>query len=118
MKAIAIALLSGLFSACAGPRAPVVSPPASAAVARVPTAVQTASNLLAVNQSYLKRGYQAVQSNGEVLYCRSEALTGSLFRSTVCHTDAQMQAADQNRRRVVDEIENAHGGECTIMKCN
>ena len=103
MRIIAIAILSAFIASCAGSPAPVV--------AGGPT------TLAAVNRSYVKSGYQVVHRNGELLYCRSEAVTGSLFRSTVCHTEAQMQAAEEIRRHAVDEISNAHGGECTILKC-
>jgi hypothetical protein len=105
MKTIAIAVLSGLIAACAtSPRAPVAD--------------QTARNSDVVNQSYLKNGYKVVHRNGQLLYCRSETVTGTLFRSTVCETDAQMKAAEQNRQNVVDELGKSHGGECTILKCN
>ena len=104
LKTIAAAVLSGLMAACA-------TPP------RAPVAEQTRS-AVAVNQNYLKGGYQAVQRNGQLLYCRSEALTGTLMRTTVCVTEAQMKAAEQNRQNVVDELGKHHGPECGTMKCN
>jgi hypothetical protein len=105
MKSIAIALLSGFIGACTTP-------------SHAPVAAQPALRADAVNQSYLKSGYKVAYRNGQMLYCRPEALTGTLFRTTVCKTDAEMKAAEQRRQNAVDELGKAHGGECTVMKCN
>ena len=105
MKRFAIMVLFGLIAACAAtPRAPVGDQPAQS------TDV--------VNQSYLKSGYKVAYRNGQLLYCRPESFTGTLFRSTVCKTEAQMSAAEQRRQNAVDELGKAHGGECAILKCN
>ena len=125
MKTFAIAVLCGLSAACTtSPRAPVVATGANtmevnskgivAAGAPVGTAVadQTAWNSEIVNQSYVKNGYRVAHRNGQLLYCRSQATTGTFFRSTVCKTDAQMKAAEHIRQDVVDEISRSHVGVC------
>jgi hypothetical protein len=105
MKTLAIAGLSGLIAACATSwRAPVVD--------------QTARTSEVVNQNYLKRGYQAVHRNGQLLYCRSETVSGTRFLSTVCETDAQLKAAEQTRQYGVDELRKSRSGVCTALKCN
>jgi hypothetical protein len=111
MKAIAMALLPGFIAACAEVHAPVIGGAETMVAAKEPQKAGV------VNQSYVKSGYEVVHRNGQLLYCRSEPFTGSLFRSTVCRTDAQMQAAEQTRQHLVDQIESAHGGECKIVKC-
>ena len=105
MKRFAISVLPGLIAACATP-------------SHVPVAAQPAQSTNVVNQSYLKSGYKVAYQNGQLLYCRPESLTGSLFRTTVCKSDAEMSAAEQRRQNAVDEIGKARGGECTILKCN
>ena len=105
MKRFAIIALSGLIAACATP-------------SRVPVAAQPVQSANVVNQSYLKSGYKVAYRDGQLLYCRPESFTGTLFRSTVCKTEAQMSAAEQRRQNAVDELGKAHGGECTILKCN
>jgi hypothetical protein len=105
IKSIAIAVMSGLIAACSTP-------------SHAPVPQQPARSTDVVNPSYPKNGYKVAYRNGQLLYCRSEALTGTLFRSTVCKTDAQMEAAEQRRQNAVDELGKAHGGECTILKCN
>jgi hypothetical protein len=112
MKAALITLLSGLIVGCVGPHAPAV-----AGGPKTMVAVEGPENSGVVNQSYVKSGYEVVHRNGQLLYCRSEPLTGSLIRSAVCRTNAQMKAAEQIRQHVVDELENAHGGECKLVKC-
>jgi hypothetical protein len=114
MKAIMIAVLSGLIGACATPsRFPVATAKANGTTAPE----QSAQTSDVVNQSYLKNGYKVVHQNGQLLYCRSEKITGTQFRNTVCRSDAQMRAAEEFRQHAVDEIENAHGGECAVLKC-
>jgi hypothetical protein len=132
MKTTAIALLSGLMAACAtqshvpaGADAlvdvkgnGVARAAGGPVIAAAAVGVQTAQGSDVVSQKYLKSGYRVVHENGQLLYCRSEAITGTLLRSTVCKTDAQLKAAEQMRQNVVDELGKPHGGECQILKCN
>jgi hypothetical protein len=130
-RTIAMAALFGLISACTtSPRAPVVAEradtiveikstgavtagaPVGIATAAAPVADQTVRNSEIADQSYLKSGYRVAHRNGQLVYCRSEAITGTLFRSTVCKTNAEMKAAEQIRQNVADELGKPHGGVC------
>jgi hypothetical protein len=66
MQRIAIVVLSGLIAACARP-------------SRVPAAGEGTPNPDVVKQSYVKNGYEVVQRNGQVLHCRPQAITGTVF---------------------------------------
>ena len=137
MKTIAMATLLGLIAGCTtSSHAPVVAAradtvaevnskdtvaaraPVGIATAAAPIANQTAPKPEVVDQSYLKEGYRVAHRHGQLLYCRSEKITGTLFQSTVCKTDAEMKAAEQSRQNVADELGKPHGGVCTIAKCN
>jgi hypothetical protein len=138
MKTIAMATLLGLIAGCTtSSRAPVVAAradtsseitskdavaaatPAGLATAAAPLANQTAPKPEVVDQGYLKKGYRVAHRNGQLLYCRSEAITGTLFRSTVCKTDAEMKAEEQYVQNVADVLGKPHGGVCANPpKCN
>jgi hypothetical protein len=48
----------------------------------------------------IKRGYKVVNTNGEVLYCRSDFATGSHIQTnTVCLTARQLDEKDQRTQR-------------------
>jgi hypothetical protein len=70
-----------------------------------------------VNQNYVKRGYKPVHRNGEILYCRSDTLTGTRFKNTVCLSAAQLQAADRNTQGTMDQMGKAGGLDCHVYKC-
>jgi hypothetical protein len=127
MRAIAIVILSGSLAACATqPNAPAagtglnskVSPQGSV-VATPPVGTTGApgdhpiDNANVVNQGYLKLGYKAVHVNGQLRYCRSEILTGTHLANTICLTDAQLKAAEQDRQAVVDQLGKAKSVQCT-----
>ena len=74
MQRIAILVLSALIAACAKP-------------SHVPAAGEGTQNPNVV-QSYAKNGYRVVQRNGQVLYCRPQAITGTLFCNTARFNNA------------------------------
>ena len=136
MKAIAIVVLSGLIAACASQHgAPVVaagahpgvdvkskgvvaaSAPIGTTIAAAPVADHSAENSGVINQSYIKSGYKAVRRNGQLLYCRSEVITGSLLPSTVCLTDAQMKATERNTQDMADQLNKSRSVDCRVYKC-
>lgn len=138
MRTIAIVVVLGSIAACATqPRPPAVAALAdpnskvtstgavaasahvgTTTIAAAPVADHPADDPNVVNQSYVKRGYKAVHRNGEMLYCRSETLTGTHFKNTVCLSDAQMQAADRNKQEAIDQMGKAGGVDCRVYKCN
>ena len=66
----------------------------------------------------LKHGYKAVHRNGQLLYCRSEILTGTHFKNTVCLTEAQVTASEREKQDVVDQLGKAGGVDCRVARCN
>ncbi len=51
----------------------------------------------------LKHGYKVVNSDGEVMYCRSDFATAShIQKNTVCLTAKQMDEIDQDNQRLLD----------------
>jgi hypothetical protein len=82
------------------PRAP---PPAVAAAA--PSSGPSDAELRA-------RGYRPASINGTRVYCRSEAVTGTSFRSTVCLTAAQLQAEQQQTRASLDTMDRVQPIDC------
>src|SRR5579859_7241149 len=100
MKTITLVLLSVLVAACATQRrAPAIGADPSSKVApagavaagapegatttsAAPAAAAQADNSSVVVQTAMKHGYKAVHRNGQLLYCRSEILTGTHFRNT------------------------------------
>ena len=138
MRAFAIAVVLCSIAACATqPRPPAVAAPADpspkvassgAAAASAPVGTTTgaaaavadhpADDPTVVNQKYVKRGYNPVHRNGEILYCKSETLTGTHFKNTVCLSAAQLQVADRNNQEAIDQMGKAGGVDCHVYKCN
>jgi hypothetical protein len=71
----------------------------------------------AVNQTLVKRGYQPRQLNGQLKYCRSQVLTGTHFRSTVCLTPDQISATDGNTKSDLNTLDRAGRSICPNNKC-
>ena len=115
----AAAALADPNSHVASPGAVAASVPVGTATgAAAPAADHPADDPTVVNQKYVKRGYSAVRRNGEILYCRSETLTGTHFKNTVCLSAAQMQVAERNDRESIDQLSKAGGVVCQANKCN
>ena len=51
----------------------------------------------------LNRGYKVVNTNGEVLYCRSDFVTASrIQKNTVCLTAQQLDDLDQRNQQTLN----------------
>ena len=75
---------------------PVPELPEKAAAAANKSDLQTLADAI-------KRGYQVVNTNGEVLYCRSDFLTGSrIQKSTVCLTAEQLDAIHLRNQQMLE----------------
>jgi hypothetical protein len=77
MRLVVLLTSVGLLCACAG------SPPPDAAT---------------VKDDYARRGYRPALVHGELLYCRSESVTGTQFPSAVCVSEQQIKDADAKTR--------------------
>jgi hypothetical protein len=136
MRTITLVLLSILIAACAARQRAAPTPGASLSSTTAPTgtvvatapAGTTATPATPVadhptdpnvpDPNILKHGYKAVHQNGQLLYCRSQILTGTHFQNTVCLTDAQVRASEHGKQEALDQIGKAGGVDCRVYKCN
>jgi hypothetical protein len=137
MKTIAFVILSGLIAACATqkhapPTAAVADPhlkiatdagaAASAPAGTIPVSVAPAADQAAdssnvVNENLVRHGFKPIHQNGQLLYCRSEVLTGTHFPQTVCLTEAQLRASERGRQQLMDTLNKGGGIDCSVIKC-
>ena len=135
MKTLGLLLLSVSIAACATQQHPTATgavpsstaAPTGAATASAPAgATPTSAALVAdhpadksnvVDPSILKHGYKPVHRNGQLLYCRSQILTGTHFQNTVCLTEAQVNASERERQDVLDQLAKSGGVDCHVYKC-
>jgi len=136
MRTITLVLLSILIAACAarhraaptpGASLSSTTPPTGAVVASAPAGTTPTPAAPVADQptdpnvpdpNILKRGYRAFRQNGQLLYCRSQILTGTHFPSTVCLTDAQVKASEHGKQEALDQISKSGGVDCRVYKCN
>ena len=82
-----------LIAACA--ETPTAKAPAGAATEHDLDAQRVAEAL--------KHGYKVTNTDGEVLYCRSDFVTGShIQKNTVCLTAQQLDDLDQRNQQTLD----------------
>jgi hypothetical protein len=125
LLAVQVSLLM-LFGCVAKPQAPAAnnavttanSTPAAIIPARSASVNSSTDNANpVVNQTLVKRGYQPRRLNGQLKYCRSQVLTGTHFRSTVCLTPDQISAADGNTKSDLNQLDRAGRSICPNNKC-
>lgn len=71
----------------------------------------------AVNVSLVKEGYRAQLRQGQVFYCRSEPVTGTMFHSKVCRTEAQVEALRRATKANSDELRQQPRFQCVGPEC-
>jgi hypothetical protein len=132
LLAVQVTLLM-LFGCVAKPQAPapnnavttanstpaaINSTPAAIAPARSASTNSSTDNPNpVVNQTLVKRGYQPRRLNGQLKYCRSQVLTGTHFRSTVCLTPDEISATDGNTKSDLNTLDRAGRSICPNNKC-
>jgi hypothetical protein len=89
-----------------------------AATSAVTPARSSTSDQAEIDQSLLERGYRPRRLKGQLLYCRSQTLTGTHFSNTVCLTEAQIKANDQNTQSELDTMSRAGRAVCPNNSCN
>jgi hypothetical protein len=72
----------------------------------------------AINQTLVKRGYQPRRLNGQLKYCRSQVLTGTHFRSTVCLTPEEISVTDGNTKSDLNQLNRAGRSICPNNTCD
>lgn len=106
-----------LWGCAAGPAAPArVANAAGTGAASSPSAPLGADGA-AVDPSLVQRGYHPRMVNGELKYCRSETVTGSLFSSMVCLTKTDIKAREDNAQNSIGMAHRGDGG-CAKTPCN
>jgi hypothetical protein len=142
MRTITLVLLSILIAACAArQRAPIAgaspssqaAPEATVAASAPPGATPTPAGTTPTpaatvadhpsdpnvpDPNILKHGYKAVHQKGQLLYCRSQILTGTHFQNTICLTEAQVKASEHGKQEALDQLGKAGGADCRVYKCN
>jgi hypothetical protein len=66
----------------------------------------------------VKRGFRPVQRQGQLLYCRTQIITGTHFSNKVCLTQAQIMAIDENTKKNLDTINRAGRAACPLESCS
>lgn len=69
-----------------------------------------------VDPSLVKAGYRVLKRNNQVLYCRSETITGQRIATQVCLTAAQIQTEKQNVTKARDLMSQG-GNRCVKPAC-
>ena len=136
VKATRVGLFIGaaaLTAACATrehvpPTPPGSSNPARTNVTESPlpstssaAAAKTASASYEVepaNQDLIKRGYRLKRINGELLYCKTQVLTGTHFTNTLCLTEARLKALDLDTQSSKDRMGRQTQAPCPLAACN
>jgi hypothetical protein len=126
-KAILVLVSLTLVASCAG-QAPVTPPLAVAAAGRstrVPVAEAATPSTTAApsdpgdvpNKDLINRGFRVTRIHGQMVYCRSEPVTGSNFKSTLCLTEAQILTNEQNAKDFANQFQ---GQVCTdrMSRCS
>jgi hypothetical protein len=129
MKTVALVILSGLIAACAtqkhvppnaagaDPHLKIATDVGAASGAPAGTTPVSVAPAADVNEDHVKHGFKAIHQNGQVLYCRSEMLTGTHFPQKVCLTEAQLKASERDRQQLLDTLNKAGGIDCSVIKC-
>jgi hypothetical protein len=70
-----------------------------------------------VDANLVKDGYRVVKRHDQVLYCRSESVTGTLFASTVCLTASQIASQKRDLLESKDLLKQAGAARCAGPEC-
>jgi hypothetical protein len=123
-----IVVISTALAACSGTphRATVVAaaPPQPAAIASgaandapATAPAQTAASAEKVDPNLVKAGYSVVRRNDQILYCRTEVITGQRIGTRICLTAAQIQSEKQNVTKARD-LMNQSNYSCMGTACS
>lgn len=102
-------------SAAAAPPAPIPPDAANSATAAAPA--QTAASAEKVDPNLVKAGYSVMRRHDQVLYCRTEVITGQRIGTRICLTAAQIQTEKQNVTKAKDLL-NQPNYSCMGTSCN
>lgn len=125
---VAVALLATACATSPSHDAPAADPTPitaqqAAAIAATPLASTSAappsangSALPAIDPTLIKQGWRVVRRKDQLVYCRSEMVTGTQFRRKVCLTPDEIERQAQKAKEMRDRmIESRPGPPCTPM---
>jgi len=118
-----VLLCAALGVSCSG--VPMRDPAAPVApVARAATTATTDEGAAAtrrapalVNASLVSQGYRVVKRGDQLLYCRSQSVTGTAFLSTVCKTESQIRDQGDAVQHYRDTLNQPHIATCVTVGC-
>ena len=127
------ALLVMMVTACSVPRdaATVVKPDAkmaaraaaatngtpAAAAASSGSALATTNAAAGVDAALVREGYRVVRRHGQILYCRSQSVTGTLFASTICLTASEIASQRRELQQSKDLLNQGRATQCVGPEC-
>ncbi len=109
-RMVPVSVLAALVAAACAHRP---QEPAGVSAVGAPAPARALGASAAANREWVRFGYQAAILNGQTVYCRYEAVTGTQFRTKVCLTAEQVDAEVQAARGVADTLNQTHGIDCS-----
>jgi len=121
-----LVIVATLAAACSG--TPRTAEPAAGTVAQaqpVPQALAAANHASAaggapagdVDASLVKEGYSVLRRHDQVLYCRTQIITGNRIATRVCLTAAQIQDQKRDLVKSKDLLNGPVLGHCVGSTC-
>jgi hypothetical protein len=120
---VSLVLISSLLAASCASHAPMTQPVAQPVVAQaapvppaeapkpaVSAAVPATSpapgdSSVVANKDLINRGYRLTQVKGQPMYCRSQAVTGSNLKTTVCKSEAQILFEQRQAQDLTNQLQ-------------
>jgi hypothetical protein len=126
IKPITLVIVATLATACSA--TPRTAEPAVGTAAQpqpAPQAVAAANHASAaarapagdVDASLVKEGYSVLRRRDQVLYCRTEIITGNRIATRICLTAAQIQDQKHDLVKSKDLLNGASLGHCVGSTC-
>ena len=110
-KLFALVVSATLAAACSG------TPRTSTPRTDEPAVGGAAAPAGAVDASLVKEGYSVLRRHGQVLYCRTEVITGNRIATRICLTVAQIQDQKQDLAKSKDLLNGPALGRCVGSTC-
>jgi hypothetical protein len=113
---IAFALL---VASCSVP--PTRPPAASVAPAAQPQAVNATgaagAGAAVVNARLVRQGYQVMRRGGQLVYCRTESVTGTMLSRTTCLTELEVKQQAETAQQSRDALHQPLTPKCLGAVC-
>jgi hypothetical protein len=126
IEKLTLIAIAALAAACSGtPRTTEVAAGTPARPQPVPQALAAPNHASAaghaptdeVDASVVKEGYSVLRRHDQVLYCRTEIITGNRIATRVCLSAAQIQDQKRNLDKSKDLLNRPSLGHCVGSTC-